>query len=33
MTKEPFFETRGDTFQPMPVCAGPWDPDSLHGRV
>ena len=33
MENEPFFETRGDAFQPMPVCAGPWDPKSLHGRV
>lgn len=33
MTKKPFFETRGEGFQPMPVCAGPWDPNSLHGRV
>ncbi len=30
---EPFFEKQGDVYQPLPVCAGPWDPKSLHGRV
>jgi hypothetical protein len=29
----PFFETEGERFIPHPVCAGPWNPDSLHGRV
>ena len=33
MTSEPFFVRMGDSFQPQSVCAGPWDPKSLHGRV
>ncbi|HJN48894.1 MAG: thioesterase family protein [Pseudomonadales bacterium] len=33
MSSEPFFVREGDGFQPQPVCAGPWDPTSLHGRV
>ena len=33
MNEQPFFDVDGDTFQPTPVCAGPWDPNSLHGRV
>jgi len=32
-TGQPFFERAGDGFVPQPVCAGPWDPKSLHGRV
>jgi len=32
---EPFFKRDGTSgwFVPQPVCAGPWDPTSLHGRV
>ncbi len=30
---EPFFKRDGNWFVPQPVCAGPWDPTSLHGRV
>jgi hypothetical protein len=30
---EPFFDKHGDVYQPLPICAGPWDPKSLHGRV
>ncbi len=30
---EPFFRRQGEAFMPQPICAGPWDPKSLHGRV
>lgn len=35
MSNEPFFRRASDPgwFVPQPVCAGPWDPTSLHGRV
>ena len=36
MTKnQPFFTHNrdNDTFMPTPVANGPWDPNSLHGRV
>ena len=33
MTNQPFFAKRGDTFIPNPVSNGPWDPNSMHGRV
>ena len=33
MTKQPFFAKRGDAFIPNPVSNGPWDPNSMHGRV
>ena len=33
MKKEPFFAQRGDAYIPNPVCNGPWDPNSMHGRV
>ena len=36
MTKnQPFFtyDRDRDTFMPTPVSNGPWDPNSLHGRV
>ena len=33
MTKQPFFAKRGDGFIPNPVSNGPWDPNSMHGRV
>ena len=33
MKKEPFFAQHGDAYIPNPVCNGPWDPNSMHGRV
>ncbi|MFN0096326.1 MAG: thioesterase family protein [Dehalococcoidia bacterium] len=33
MDPEPFFRRQGDAFMPQPICRGPWDPKSLHGRV
>ena len=33
MTNQPFFTTDGDAFIPTKVANGPWDPNSLHGRV
>ncbi len=33
MTATPFFTPDGDLFQPTDVCRGPWDHNSLHGRV
>jgi acyl-CoA thioesterase len=33
MANEAFFTQNGDTFTPWRVSAGPWDPNSLHGRV
>ncbi len=33
MKNQPFFTRDGDRFMPSPVANGPWDPDSLHGRV
>ncbi len=33
MTTDAFFTPEGETFLPQPVCRGPWNPDSLHGRV
>ena len=33
MTNQPFFARRGDAFIPNPVSNGPWDPNSMHGRV
>lgn len=33
MTSEPFFKRDGDHFVPNPVSRGPWNPQSLHGRV
>ncbi|SHK65277.1 Thioesterase-like superfamily protein [Bradyrhizobium lablabi] len=33
MTNLPFFTTDGDAFIPTKVANGPWDPNSLHGRV
>ena len=32
-TQQPFFTRDRDTFMPTPVANGPWNPDSLHGRV
>jgi hypothetical protein len=33
MSKEPFFTRDGARFIPSKVSCGPWDPNSLHGRV
>ncbi len=34
MSNEPFFTDLGASrYQPNDVCRGPWDPNSLHGRV
>src|SRR5450432_1199567 len=33
MTNQPFFTRRDDAFIPNPVSNGPWDPNSMHGRV
>jgi hypothetical protein len=33
MTSQPFFTRDGDAFLPNPIASGPWDPNSLHGRV
>src|SRR3982074_1030259 len=33
MTNQPFFTRERDAFIPTAVANGPWDPNSLHGRV
>ncbi len=33
MKTQPFFSKRGDAFIPNQVSNGPWDPNSMHGRV
>ena len=33
MTNQPFFSRDRDTYTPNPIASGPWDPNSLHGRV
>jgi hypothetical protein len=33
MPNEPFFRKDGDRFVPTPAGRGPWDPNSLHGRL
>ena len=33
MKKEPFFARQGDAFIPNPISNGPWNADSMHGRV
>lgn len=33
MTNEPFFKRQDDQYLPTPACRGPWNPQSLHGRV
>jgi hypothetical protein len=33
MTNQPFFTTDRDAYIPTPTASGPWDPNSLHGRV
>src|ERR1700709_2749281 len=33
MTNQPFFTRAADGFIPTAAANGPWDPNSLHGRV
>src|SRR5688500_8007108 len=33
MSNEPFFVKQDQSYVPTRSCAGPWDPNSLHGRV
>lgn len=33
MSNEPFFQIEGTHYVPTPAARGPWNPDSLHGRV
>ncbi|MDO8910483.1 MAG: thioesterase family protein [Phenylobacterium sp.] len=33
MQNEPFFKRDGQFYVPQPSCRGPWNPQSLHGRV
>lgn len=33
MTATPFFHIEDGQFVPNDICRGPWDPNSLHGRV
>ncbi|HVI34292.1 acyl-CoA thioesterase domain-containing protein [Phenylobacterium sp.] len=33
MQNEPFFRIDGDHYVPTPASRGPWNPNSLHGRV
>lgn len=33
MSNEPFFRKNGDLFTPTRAGVGPWNPNSLHGRV
>src|SRR5260370_33617171 len=33
MTNEPFFTIEGTHYVPTPAARGPWNPNSLHGRV
>jgi Thioesterase-like superfamily len=33
VTTQPFFRREGNHFTPTDICRGPWDPESLHGRV
>src|SRR5882757_9172520 len=33
MTNQPFFTRDRDSFIPTKIANGPWDPNSLHGRV
>lgn len=33
MSTDPFFIREGEYYRPTPACRGPWDPNSLHGRV
>src|SRR4051794_41670329 len=33
MANEPFFTVEGTHYVPTPASRGPWNPNSLHGRV
>jgi hypothetical protein len=33
MANPPFFTREGDLYRPTPVGRGPWNPNSLHGRL
>ncbi len=33
MDEQPFFTRDGDAYLPNSTCRGPWDPNSLHGRL
>jgi hypothetical protein len=33
MANEPFFQIEGTHYVPTPAARGPWNPNSLHGRV
>jgi hypothetical protein len=33
MTNDAFFKRDGESYIPTPACRGPWNPNSLHGRV
>jgi hypothetical protein len=33
MTNQPFFTKDRDAYIPTAIASGPWDPNSLHGRV
>src|SRR6185437_8907570 len=33
MMKDAFFTREGESYVPGPACRGPWNPNSLHGRV
>jgi hypothetical protein len=33
MTAQPFFSKDRDAYIPTDAARGPWDPNSLHGRV
>ena len=33
MQNEPFFQRDGILYVPQPIARGPWNPQSLHGRV
>jgi hypothetical protein len=33
MEHDAFFQRDGESYVPQPACRGPWNPNSLHGRV
>jgi hypothetical protein len=33
MEHDAFFKRHGESYVPQPACRGPWNPNSLHGRV
>src|SRR6185295_20280035 len=33
MANDAFFTRDGESYIPGPACRGPWNPNSLHGRV